>query len=67
MDNVSFRVTCHMSGVTFHTINIIIFLIFFLLHKVAKLVGGGSVINGATPSGFSKYRDNRSVGPTSSQ
>ena len=28
----------------------------FFFDKVAKLVGGGSVINGATPSSFLKYR-----------
>ena len=35
-------VTCHMSHVTCH--------FFFLLDKVLELIGGGSVINGATPS-----------------
>ena len=46
------RVTCHMSRVT----NIII--IFFVLEKEVKLVGGGSVINGATPSSFDREQLN---------
>ena len=44
------RVTCHMSCVTCH------FFCFFLFDKVVKLVVGGSVINGATPSSFNEGR-----------
>ena len=38
-------VTCHMSGVTYF----FIFIFIYFLDKVVKLVGGGSVINGAYP------------------
>ena len=43
------RVTCHMSRVTCH---LFIFLLFFFLDKVVKLIGGGSVMNGAYPVQF---------------
>ena len=38
---------CHVSHVTFHVSYVMFFFFFF---KVVKLFGGGSVINGATPS-----------------
>ena len=41
------RVTCHMSRVTSH-----IYIFFFRGGKEVKLVGGGSVINGASPSSY---------------
>ena len=41
-----------MSPVTCHMSNVIIFFS-FLFYKVVKLVGGGSVINGAYPVEFS--------------
>ena len=44
MSHVTF-VTCHMSCVT-----CFFFLLLFLLDKVVKLNGGGSVINKPTPS-----------------
>ena len=51
------RVTCHVSRVTCHMSRVILFfffyfiyLFFFFLDKVVELIGGGSVINGATPS-----------------
>ena len=37
------RVTCYMSHVTCH------FFLLLFLDKVVKLIGGGSVINGAYP------------------
>ena len=40
------RVTCHVSHVTCNV------SLFFFLDKVVKLIGGGSVINGAYPSSF---------------
>ena len=40
-------VTCHVSHVTCHN-----FFIYFVLVKVLKLIGGGSVINGAYPVKF---------------
>ena len=47
------HVTCHVSHVTCHETLFFSSSIFFLsLYKVVKLVGGGSVINRATPSGF---------------
>ena len=39
--------TCHVSFVTCH-------LFFFFSDKVVELIGGGSVINGATPSSLVK-------------
>ena len=44
------RVTCHMSRVTY--IYIFFYFLFFFLYKLVELVGGGSVINGATPSSY---------------
>ena len=41
------RATCHMSRVTCQ-----MFFFVFLLFKVVKLIGGGSVINGAYPFYF---------------
>ena len=38
------QVTCHMSHFTCHVSQ------FFFVDKVVKLVGGGSLIHGATPS-----------------
>ena len=38
-------VTCQVSGVTCH-----VELFIYLFYKVVELVGGGSVINGSTPS-----------------
>ena len=62
------RVTCHMSPVTCHNVfflkffikknNIYIYIIFFSLNKLKKvvgLVGGGSVINGAYPVQFFQF------------
>ena len=37
------HVTCHMLCVTYHNV----FLVFFFVEKVVKLIGGGSVINEA--------------------
>ena len=45
------RVTCHMARVLCHNF----FLFKFFLEKEVKLVGGGSVINGATPSSLLIY------------
>ena len=45
----------HMSGVTCQVSHFFLLLFFFLLFfpdKLVKLVGEGSVINGATPSSF---------------
>ena len=42
------RVMRHMSRVTCH----FFFFFFFFLDKVVKLIGGGSVINGAYPVKF---------------
>ena len=42
--HVTCQVTCHMSHVTCH-----MSFFFFFLDKVVKLIGGGSVINGAYP------------------
>ena len=42
---------CHMSRVTYHMSHDQFFF-FFLLDKVVKLVGGGSVIKRATESSF---------------
>ena len=39
--------TCHVSRVTGHDY---LFQLLLFLDKVVQLVGGGSVINGATPS-----------------
>ena len=44
------RVTCHVSHVTCHMSHLFIF--FFFPDKVVELIGGRSVINGATPSSF---------------
>ena len=44
------HVTCHMSRVTF-------FFLFFS-DQLVKLIGGGSVINGATPSSFVRKKKN---------
>ena len=41
------RVTCHVSHVTCHPPY---FFFFFFLYKVVKLIDGGSVINGTSPS-----------------
>ena len=47
------HVTCHMSRVTCHFFLLLLLLSFsFFLDKVLELIGGGSVINGATPSSF---------------
>ena len=43
-------VTCHMSHVTCHVSHV--FFLSFLFNEVLKLVGGGSVINGAYPIKF---------------
>ena len=44
---------CHVSHVTCHMSHVTIFFVCFFLHKVVKLIGGGSVINGAYPIKFS--------------
>ena len=49
------RVRCHVSGVTCHHIFFSFFSSSFFIDKVLVLVGGGSVINGATPSSFKNY------------
>ena len=52
------RVTCHMSKNYFFEIFFCFFLFFLRtkkLVKVVELVGGGSVINGATQSSFFKH------------
>ena len=55
--NVS-HVTCHMSRVTCHVSHVtcqvshFIFIFFFFSDKVVEHIGGGSVINGASPSSF---------------
>ena len=56
MCHMSF-VMCYMSCVTCHVSHVTIFLIIFL-DKVVKLVGGGSVINGAAPSSYFDIKDN---------
>ena len=45
---------CHKSGVTCHVscVTCKIFFYFLFFYKTVKLVRGGSVINGATPSSF---------------
>ena len=45
------HVTCDMSRDTCHESHVIITIVYFF-YKVVKLVGGGSVINGVTPSSF---------------
>ena len=42
--------SCHWSRVMCHILS---FLIWIWIYKLVKLVGGGSVINGSTPSSFS--------------
>ena len=49
--NVS-HVTCHMSCVTCHVSHL---FIYFFFGQIGGFIGGGSVINGATPSSFYKY------------
>ena len=44
------RFTCHVSIVTCHMSHINLIFFFFFFDKVVKLIGGGSVINGAYPS-----------------
>ena len=46
------RVKCHVSHVTCHMLHVTCH-IFFFFYKVVKLIGGGSVINGAYPVQFS--------------
>ena len=50
------HVTCHVSHVTCHvshvTCHMSLFYFLFFSDKVVELIGGGSVINGATPSSF---------------
>ena len=44
--------TCHVSRVTCHVSHVTCHMLFFLVgggDKVVKLIGGGSVINGAYP------------------
>ena len=59
------RVTCHVSHVTGHVSHVTCHMscvtkyIYFFLEKKVKLVGGGSVIVGATPS--SSYRGHKIV------
>ena len=46
-------VTCHVSGVNYHLSHVMCHMShFFFSDKVVKPIGGGSVINGATPSSF---------------
>ena len=49
------HVTCHMSHVTCQVSHVTIYLFYVFIFLEVKLVGGGSVINGATPSSFSIY------------
>ena len=49
------RVTCHMSHVTCHMSCVTFYLFFLFFEKVVKLIGGGSVINGATPSSLDAF------------
>ena len=55
--NVS-HVTCHVSRVTFHVscvtfhVSHVTFFFFLFSDKGVELIGGGSVINGVTPSSF---------------
>ena len=44
------RVTCHVLHVTCHMSRAPFFFLSFFLDKVLELIGGGSVINRATPS-----------------
>ena len=48
MCHVSY-VTCHVSHITCHMSHVTIFFFLFFSDKVVKLIGGGSVINGAYP------------------
>ena len=48
-------VRCHVSGVTCHNFFLFFFFSSFFIDKVLELVGGGSFINGATPSSFKNY------------
>ena len=43
------HVTCHMSCVMCHVSHVMCHMHFFFSDKVAKLIGGGSVINRAYP------------------
>ena len=44
---------CQVSGVTCHVTHVFFFSFFLLFSdKLVKLIGGGSVINGPTPSSF---------------
>ena len=46
------RVACHVSRVTCYVFFVCVF------YKVVKLIGGGSVINGATSSSFKRNAQN---------
>ena len=46
------RVMCHMIRVTCHMSCVTCNLVLFIFYKVLKLIGGGSVVNGAYPSSF---------------
>ena len=48
------RVMCHVSRVTCHMSHVFFFVFF---DKLVELIGGGSVINGATPSSLFSIQD----------
>ena len=48
------RVTCHVSHVMCHLSHVMCQIFFF--YKVVKLIGGGSVINGAYPVKYLMYK-----------
>ena len=51
------RVTCHVSRVMCHMSQFFYFILFFFcFEKVLKIIGGGSVINGAYPIKFSFFQ-----------
>ena len=45
-------VMCHVSHVMCHYVFFVLFFSLFFTDIVVTLVGGGSVVNGATPSSF---------------
>ena len=47
--------TCHLSRVMCHVSHVIVFFYFISFKKALKLVGGGSVTKGVTPSSLLKY------------
>ena len=49
------RVTCHVSRATCHMSCVTCHIFFFFFDKVVEFIGGGSVINGTTPSSSRRH------------